>query len=130
MKQEPHNSFHNFRIVLAIAWKDILEGWKNKVILTSVITSLFLVVFYTYMPDLTRGDELPLMVIFDPNNYITNEETACIKEFNYRVEKLEQTFNDVLRDLDTPVIGIKLEEDPLQHQPDSLSFLRHIIQIG
>ena len=118
MNQKSHKWLTGLRIVLAIAWKDILEGWKNKVILTSVITSLFLVIFYYYLPDLTN-DGLPLMVIFDPNNHITNEETSCITDFNHRVEKVQETFYYAIRDMDTPVIGIALEQDPLQYQSDS-----------
>jgi len=114
-----NKKFRNIRIVLAIAWKDILEGWKNKVIITAVITALFLVVFYTYLPDLTRGDELPLMVIFDPYDYISFEDTTGIKDFNYRVEKIEQNFLYVLRDMETPVIGLLLEEDPLNPTANS-----------
>jgi len=118
MNQKSHKWLTDLRIVLAIAWKDILEGWKNKVILTSVITSLFLVIFYYYLPDLTN-DGLPLLVIFDPNNHITNEETSCITDFNHRVEKVQETFYYAIRDMDTPVIGIALEQDPLQYQSDS-----------
>jgi ABC-2 type transport system permease protein len=118
MNQNKHKWFTDLRIVLAVAWKDILEGWKNKVILTSVITSLFLVIFYYYLPDLT-DDGLPLMVIFDPNNHITREETSCITDFNYRVEKVQETFYYAIRDMDTPVIGIELEQEPLQYQSDS-----------
>jgi len=118
MKKETHNWLTDLRIALAIAWKDILEGWKNKVILTGVITSLFLVIFYNYLPELTQ-DELPLMVIFDPNNHITYEDTKCIYDLNYRVEKVEDTFYFVMRDIDTPVIGIKLEQDPKQTQATS-----------
>lgn len=115
MKQNTRKWLTDLRIALAIAWKDILEGWKNKVILTGVITSLFLVIFYNYLPDLTQ-DELPLLVIFDPNNHITFEDTKCIHDLNYRVEKIEDTFYYVMRDIDTPVIGIALEQDPKQYQ--------------
>jgi len=118
MKQNKPKWLVDLRIVLAIAWKDILEGWKNKVILTSVITSLFLVVFYYYLPDLTE-DGLPLMVIYDPNDHITRDETSCISDFNHRVEKVQDTFYYAIRDMDTPVIGIVLEQDPLQHQSNS-----------
>ena len=110
---------HNLRIIFAIAWKDILEGWKNKVILTSVITSLFLVIFYNYLPDLTRRDELPLMVIFDPNEHIELEETANFPDFNFRREDDKDAFFYILRDMETPVIGIKLEQDPLKLKSDS-----------
>ena len=117
--QKINQRFQNLRIVLAIAWKDILEGWKNKVILSSILTGIFLVAFYTYLPDLTRGDELPLLVIYDPEEYIDNEDTVNIFDFNYRVESDEDIFLYELRDLETPVIGVKLEQDP--HQSQSVS---------
>jgi len=119
MNPQMKRGFQNLRIVLAIAWKDILEGWKNKIILTSVVTSLFLVIFYNYLPDLTRGDELPLMVIYDPNEYIRIEETGNITDFNHRVEKEMDDFLYILRDMETPVIGVELEQDPHQPQSDS-----------
>jgi ABC-type transport system involved in cytochrome c biogenesis permease component len=109
----------NFRIILAIAWKDILDGWKNKVILTSVITSLFLVIFYHYMPDLTRGDVLPLMVIFDPFGFVNHEDTVGISDFNYRVERSESAFLHNLRDMETPVIGLVIEDDLNNLKPNS-----------
>lgn len=119
MKRNTHNVLMDLRIILAIAWKDILEGWKNKIILTSVITALFLVIFYTYLPDITRGDELPLMVIYDPNEYIEIEEMASITDFNHRVERDENIFLYILRDLETPVIGIKLKQDPQRLESNS-----------
>jgi ABC-type transport system involved in cytochrome c biogenesis permease component len=108
----------NLRIIWAIAWKDILEGWKNKVILTSVITALFLVVFYYYLPELTE-DELPLVVIYDPNDHIEIKEMENITPIYHRVEKEEGDFLHILRDMETPVIGIKVEGDP--HQSNSSS---------
>ena len=111
MKDEMKNSHQNLRIILAIAWKDILEGWKNKIILSSIITALFLVIFYNYLPELTRADELPLMVILDPNGYIEYEDTVGITDFNYRIEQEESIFYHILRDMETPTIGLELKED-------------------
>lgn len=119
MIDKKNKTLQNIRIVLAIAWKDILEGWKNKIILTSIITALFLVIFYNYLPDLTRGDELPLMVIYDPLDYIEFENTVGIVDFNHRVEEIEDIFIHVLRDMETPVIGLKLEEDPFSLKTNS-----------
>jgi ABC-type transport system involved in cytochrome c biogenesis permease component len=119
MKSKTNKITQNLRMVLAIAWKDILEGWKNKIILTSVITALFLVIFYNYLPDLTRGDELPLMVIYDPYDYIKFEDTIGMTDFNHRVEQEEDVFFYVLRDMETPVIGLKFEEDPNNLQDNS-----------
>jgi ABC-type transport system involved in cytochrome c biogenesis permease component len=119
MNQKKIQLLKNLRIVLAIAWKDILEGWKNKIILTSILTAIFLVAFYTYLPDLTRGDELPLLVIYDPEEYIENKDTVNLTDFNHRVESEENIFLYELRDHETPVIGVKLEQDP--HQSKSTS---------
>jgi ABC-type transport system involved in cytochrome c biogenesis permease component len=119
MNQKKIQLLKNLRIVLAIAWKDILEGWKNKIILTSILTAIFLVAFYTYLPDLTRGDELPLLVIYDPEEYIENKDTVNLTDFNHRVESEENIFFYELRDHETPVIGVKLEQDP--HQSKSTS---------
>ena len=119
MNQKKIQLLKNLRIVLAIAWKDILEGWKNKIILTSILTAIFLVAFYTYLPDLTRGDELPLLVIYDPEEYIENKDTVNLTDFNHRVESEENIFLYQLRDHETPVIGVKLEQDP--HQSKSTS---------
>ncbi len=110
--QESNKVISNIRIIFAIAWKDILDGWKNKVILTSVITSLFLIIFYMYLPEITMGDELPLMVILDQDKYIQIEETGGIEAFNIRLVDKEKDFLYLLRDLETPVIGIILEQDP------------------
>jgi ABC-type transport system involved in cytochrome c biogenesis permease component len=119
MNQKKIQLLKNLRIVLAIAWKDILEGWKNKIILTSILTAIFLVAFYTYLPDLTRGDELPLLVIYDPEEYIENKDTVNLTDFNHRVESEDNIFLYQLRDHETPVIGVKLEQDP--HQSKSTS---------
>lgn len=122
MKRKMNKASQNLRIIWAITWKDILQGWKNKVILTSVITSLFLVVFYYYLPELTE-DELPLVVIYDPNDHIEIKEMENITLVNHRVEKKEGDFLYILRDMETPVIGIKIEGDPHQSQPGSTLIL-------
>ena len=119
MNENLNKFFQNLRIILAIAWKDIWDGWKNKVILTSVLTALLLVLFYHYMPNLTRGDVLPLMVIFDPFGYLNHEDTVGIKDFNYRVERSEGAFLHNLRDMETPVIGLVLENDIHHTEPKS-----------
>ncbi len=124
MNNKSNKCLTNLRLVFAIAWKDILEGWKNKVILTSVITALFLVIFYTYLPDLTMGDEPPMMVIYDPYQYVKFEDTKSFIGFNHRVERQENIFLYVLRDLETPVIGIILEQDPRQLQSGSSMVLQ------
>ena len=110
----------NFRIALAIAWKDILEGWKNKIILTSVITALFLVIFYYYLPDLTRGDKLPILVILDPSEQFSQEDIAQFTGFSLGHVYEEEDFLNLIRDIDTPGIGIVVEKEQLNSQSGDL----------
>ena len=112
MKLQKSSSFKtNLRIILAIAWKDILQGWKNKVILSSIITSLFLVIFYAYLPDLTRSDELPLLLIYDKSETIEKDELLNIDNFSVRLVTDQNDFLFLLRDADSPCIGIKFDEN-------------------
>ena len=112
MKNRKTNNFKsNLRIILAIAWKDILLGWKNKVILSSIITSLFLVIFYAYLPDLTRSDELPLLVLYDNRGTINEDEFINIRDFRVHLVTDQNYFLFLLRDADSPCIGIKFDEN-------------------
>jgi len=113
MKAEPKSTNKNFRIILAIAWKDILEGWKNKVVLTSVITALFLVIFYNYLPDLTRGDDLTKLVFLQQENNNIQDLVDGINNFYIYVVENQDAFNYRLRDSDTPILGIILESETL-----------------
>jgi ABC-type transport system involved in cytochrome c biogenesis permease component len=116
----------DIRIILAIAWKDILDGWKNKVILTSVITSLFLIIFYTYMPELTRDDELPLMVILDLEEKINLDEIEDVANLNVRVVNSMDSFLFLLRDTETPSMGIIMDEGDFNSTDEThLAFQPH-----
>jgi hypothetical protein len=111
MKHQKSSSFKtNLRIILAIAWKDILQGWKNKVILSSIITSLFLVIFYAYLPDLTRSDELPLLLIYDKSETIDKDEFLNFEIFRVRLVTDEKDFLFFLRDTESPSLGVAFDE--------------------
>lgn len=101
---------NDLRIILAIAWKDILDGWKNKIIITGILTSLFLVIFYNYLPELTEGDEPPVLAIFYENN------NASIGDFeydpNYKIYTTTNfdTFQEIIRGIEAPGLGIVIRE--------------------
>jgi hypothetical protein len=107
MINKSKNTKNNLRIILAIAWKDILDGWKNKVVLTSIITVLLLVLMYHFLPEMTHGTDLPTIVVLAPDTTIA--ETLTI-EYPYNVEPVESMddFLAILRDLETPGLGIVL----------------------
>ena len=96
---------NNLRIVLAIAWKDIMDGWKNKVVLTSIVTVLLLALMYHFLPELTHGADLPTIVILAPDTSIAE---ALTTNYPYDVKPVESmdAFLAILRDLETPGFGI------------------------
>ena len=114
MSNKPLSFKENLRIVFAIAWKDIVDGWKNKVILTSLLTSIFLIVFYYYMPDLTRGDMPPLIVIKGSDDGPLMQSLYEFSSVRVYPTESKETFLNVIRDTETPVLGIELvsEIDP------------------
>ena len=109
MKTKSHDIKHKVRIVLSIAWKDILEGWKNKVVLTSVITALFLVIFYNYLPDLTRDNDLPTLVFYLSEDAYDEEIFDGFVNFNVYIEENQESFEYRLRDSETPMLGVILD---------------------
>jgi hypothetical protein len=110
---------NNIRITLAIAWKDILDGFKNKIVLTSVLTSLFLVAFYSYLPDLTNGDEQDRLVIWDQTNSPEMEDMADLSGFSVSVVSENAAFLETIRDMDVPTLGVVLEPDFLSQLPQN-----------
>jgi ABC-2 type transport system permease protein len=98
----------DLRIILAIAWKDILDGWKNKIIITGILTSLFLVIFYNYMPELTEGDEPPELVIFYENDTVSIGDFEYTSNFKIYTTTSMDIFKELIREMVAPGLGIVL----------------------
>jgi len=57
-----------FRIIWAIARKDIVDGIKNKTVLSVLGSVAFTVAMYKFMPYLDRGESLPRLLLYDAGN--------------------------------------------------------------
>ena len=53
------------RVIWAIAAKDIGEGIRNKTILSIIASTVFLVLFYRFLPALESADSLPRLTVYD-----------------------------------------------------------------
>ena len=58
----------SLRIVWAIMAKDITDAIKNRTTLAALLTTLFMVIIYRYLPALSGGDELPNVLVYDASN--------------------------------------------------------------
>ena len=61
-------SLPNLRIVWAITRKDLVDAVKNKNILTILLSALFVVAVYKYLPKLTAESGPPALLVYDPGN--------------------------------------------------------------
>ncbi len=67
MKTET-STLENLRIVWAITRKDLTDAIKNKNIITILISALFVVAVYKYLPKLTADPGPPALLVYDPGN--------------------------------------------------------------
>ena len=93
------------RIVWAIAAKDILDGIRNKVLLQTVVTVLFMIVFYKALPIVTGGGP-PQVTVYDMgNSTLTLDLQASPNVEARRVSSLEDMQRFVAMG-GTPEIGL------------------------
>ena len=55
MKSSHRHYVEDMRIIWAITAKDLLDGFKNKTVLISIASVLFIPLVYRYLPALDRG---------------------------------------------------------------------------
>jgi ABC-2 type transport system permease protein len=93
------------RIVWAIAAKDIVDALRNKTIVSSFITVLFLVALYSWLPGLIKPGRTDL-VIFDTGNSRLSQ--VLQENPNYRVHHVSslEEFKEWMDDADSGELGL------------------------
>lgn len=110
MKQHPSLQ-ETMRIVWAIVLKDLVDAIKNKTILSGLGSVVFVVLMYRFMPALTRGDELPNLLLHDGGTSelaIELEDSPSFRLFTY--DSLEEMQRALVR-ADRQEIGLALPAD-------------------
>jgi ABC-2 type transport system permease protein len=110
MKQNISSPPRSFGIVLAITAKDILDALKNKNTLTALITILFLVALYKFLPGFTL-DDVPFVFLYDsgPSQY-----TPAIQDsdsLEVRLYETKQVFLERFRRHADAELGLVLPPD-------------------
>ena len=75
-----------FRILWAIARKDIVDAIKNKTVLSVLGSVAFTVAMYKFMPYLDRGKDLPNLLLYDADNSaltVQLEESPQLRLYTY-----------------------------------------------
>ena len=100
----------HFHIVMAITQKDIIDGIKNKNVISLVVTAIFLLIFYRYLPTITESMEDPRLVVLDPGQSAWVEVFDDLPDFDLRTSESLQDLKTHLSALDWISMGLVLPE--------------------
>jgi len=101
----------NFRIVLAITLKDITDAVKNKNIISLLLSALFVVVVYKYLPGLTAEEGPPALLVYDPDEsalLAALEDSQAVDLYTYKSAADMQYY---LTNGDQPELGLVIPSD-------------------
>ncbi|MBN2392493.1 MAG: ABC transporter permease [Anaerolineae bacterium] len=96
------------RIILAIAAKDIVDAIKNKTTLTILLSVLFLLIAYRFVPALDASDILPRIAVYDTGNSRLVAAMEDDPEFDTIAVTSQEALVSYLGRHDLVVIGIVL----------------------
>lgn len=102
----------NLRIVWAIAAKDITDMIKNKTTLTALLTVLFMIAFYRFLPGITGKDGLTNVLVFDAGEsslVATLEESLRLDVYTGYESTAQMT--RYLTNGDVPELGLVIPAD-------------------
>lgn len=101
----------NFRIILAIAWKDLVDAVKNKSIFSQLLTVAFIIVLYRLLPTFESGDALPRLVLYDAGSSQWVAELEERTAFDLVVRDSQTAMEAYVEDWDTVALGLILPFD-------------------
>jgi ABC-type Na+ efflux pump permease subunit len=110
LTQKSLRSRNHFRIILAITAKDILDALKNKNTLTSLISVLFLVVMYKFLPVLSQ-DEIPFVFLYDTGHSVYTQALEDSDTMIVRVYETYEIFEERFRGHADAELGLVLPAD-------------------
>ena len=110
MEKNTSPTRRSFRIILAITFKDIIDALKNKNALTALITVVFLVVVYKFLPTLSR-DEIPFVFLFDAGQSQFTERIVESELVNVRTYPTYEEFIQRFRTHADSELGLVLPAD-------------------
>lgn len=111
MKSIYQPSLEDVRLIWAITAKDLLDGFKNKTVLISIISVFFIILIYRYLPALDRGSTLPRVVVYDEGQSSLPASLEDNPNFDLRVVSSKTELDDYLGGMDFVVLGLVLPAD-------------------
>ena len=101
----------NLRIVWAIAAKDIVDAIKNKAILSTILSALFLMVLYKVMPFLSDAGSPPRLALYDAGSSSLVARLESDAQIDLREMPSRKSMEEYLGYENTVVLGLVLPAD-------------------
>ena len=98
----------SLRISWAIAAKDIVDAIKNKTTLSLILTALFLVLFYRWLPSLESGQALPRLAVYDAGGSQLMTALRESRQIDLVEVPSEERMKWYVADRDAVVLGLVL----------------------
>lgn len=105
------NSKDKLRVIWAIAYKDILDGLKNKTLLSTLVSVFLIFTLYMVGPPLWYGNRPPRLVVYDAGVSNVVEKMGDSTAFDLRLVSSQQELEEHLGYEDTEVLGLVLPAD-------------------
>lgn len=111
MKSNRPDFHQHLRVIWAIAWKDILDGWKNKTIIANLIVVTLMILFYKSLPSWESSAELPDLHVYDTGNSWLVTALEDSTTVNLRQYDTQQEMESNLATGDIPELGLVIPAD-------------------
>ena len=101
----------HLRLIWAITWKDILDGWKNKTILANLVVVTLMIVFYKTLPSWENNPEVPSLLVYDAGNsslVVALEDSTTVNLYQY---DSQQEMDRILARGSIPELGLVIPAD-------------------
>jgi ABC-type transport system involved in multi-copper enzyme maturation permease subunit len=112
----------DWRIIFAIAGKDFLDVFKNKIILSIVIGVGFMMLSSFAMPLLSRFQSKPTAFVYDPNRLEMLAPLVSEEAYRFRTVRTREILEEVVAESTEPVLGIVFPDNfqPGQNAEETL----------
>ena len=101
----------DIRIIWAIARKDILEAVKNRQAISVVITALFIVVMYSFIPSLTSLDNPTNVLIYDADGSPLSKQLKDSQALEVYTYPTQEIMLERLAHGEVPELGLVIPAD-------------------